>query len=161
MSRNCYRFDRFELRPSERVLYLEGEPTNLGARAVEVLTVLVSEYGRVVSKSELLDRVWPNVVVEENNLQVQISSLRKLLGAKSIATVPGRGYRFCLSVDSDTERPAGAPSAAPQAPRAVDDVLSVLPAMPGPVWGREADQAALDAILPAPLITLVGQAVIG
>ena len=141
-------------------MYLEGEPTNLGARAVEVLTVLVSEYGRVVSKSELLDRVWPNVVVEENNLQVQISSLRKLLGAKSIATVPGRGYRFCLPVDSDTERPAGAPLVAP-APKAVDDVLSVLPAMPGPVWGREADQAALDALLPAPLITLVGQAGIG
>lgn len=161
MSRNCYRFDRFELRPTERVLYLEGEPTNLGARAVEVLTVLVSEYGRVVGKSELLDRVWPNVVVEENNLQVQISSLRKLLGAKSIATVPGRGYRFCLPVDSDAERPAGTTQPPLQAPKAVDDVLSVLPAMPGPIWGREADQAALDALLPAPLITLVGQAGIG
>lgn len=161
MSRNCYRFDRFELRPTERVLYLEGEPTNLGARAVEVLTVLVSEYGRVVGKSELLDRVWPNVVVEENNLQVQISSLRKLLGAKSIATVPGRGYRFCLPVDSDAERPAGTTQQPLQASKAVDDVLSVLPAMPGPIWGREADQAALDALLPAPLITLVGQAGIG
>jgi len=161
LSRNCYRFDRFELRPTERVLYLEGEPTNLGARAVEVLTVLVSEYGRVVGKSELLDRVWPNVVVEENNLQVQISSLRKLLGAKSIATVPGRGYRFCLPVDSDAERPAGTTQPPLQAPKAVDDVLSVLPAMPGPIWGREADQAALDALLPAPLITLVGQAGIG
>lgn len=161
MSRNCYRFDRFELRPTERVLYLKGEPTNLGARAVEVLTVLVSEYGRVVGKSELLDRVWPNVVVEENNLQVQISSLRKLLGAKSIATVPGRGYRFCLPVDSDAERPAGTTQPPLQAPKAVDDVLSVLPAMPGPIWGREADQAALDALLPAPLITLVGQAGIG
>ena len=161
MSRNCYRFDRFELRPTERVLYLEGEPTNLGARAVEVLTVLVSEYGRVVGKSELLDRVWPNVVVEENNLQVQISSLRKLLGAKSIATVPGRGYRFCLPVDSDAERPAVTTQPLLQAPKAVDDVLSVLPAMPGPIWGREADQAALDALLPAPLITLVGQAGIG
>ncbi|MGQ0599298.1 ATP-binding protein [Aquabacterium sp.] len=161
MSRNCYRFDRFELRPTERVLYLEGEPTNLGARAVEVLTVLVSEYGRVVGKSELLDRVWPNVVVEENNLQVQISSLRKLLGAKSIATVPGRGYRFCLPVDSDAERPAGTTQPPLQALKAVDDVLSVLPAMPGPIWGREADQAALDALLPAPLITLVGQAGIG
>lgn len=161
MSRNCYRFDRFELRPTERVLYLEGEPTNLGARAVEVLTVLVSEYGRVVSKSELLDRVWPNVVVEENNLQVQISSLRKLLGAKSIATVPGRGYRFCLPVENDAQRPAGAASPSSHAPKAVDDVLSVLPAMPGPIWGREADQTALDALLPAPLITLVGQAGIG
>lgn len=142
-------------------MYLEGEPTNLGARAVEVLTVLVSEYGRVVSKSELLDRVWPNVVVEENNLQVQISSLRKLLGAKSIATVPGRGYRFCLPVEGDAEGSAAAPSDSSTGTRAMDDMLSVLPAMPGPVWGREADQAALDALLPAPLITLVGQAGIG
>lgn len=165
MSRNCYRFDRFELRPSERVLYLEGEPTNLGARAVDVLTVLVSEYGRLISKSELLDRVWPNVVVEENNLQVQISSLRKLLGAKAIATVPGRGYRFCLPVEGDVARPIQVPDHPAHHLRAAlsqpVDVLSVLPAMPGPLWGRDADQAALDALLPSPLITVVGQAGIG
>lgn len=165
MSRNCYRFDRFELRPSERLLYLEGEPTSLGARAVDVLTVLVSEYGRLVSKSELLDRVWPNLVVEENNLQVQISSLRKLLGAKAIATVPGRGYRFCLPVESDAgsgDAPAGSTGASAVAAKtSVPDVLSVLPAMPGPIWGREADLAALEALLPSPLITIVGQAGIG
>lgn len=103
LSRTSYRFERFELRPTERVLYLEGVPTNLGARAVDVLTVLVSEGGRLVSKSELLDRVWPNLVVEENNLQVQISSLRKLLGAAAIATVPGRGYRFCLPIEVEGE----------------------------------------------------------
>jgi len=80
LSRNCYRFDRFELRPTERVLYLEGEPTNLGARAVEVLTVLVSEYGRVVGESELLGRVWPKVVDVERKLSVQISSFRTLCG---------------------------------------------------------------------------------
>lgn len=164
MSLNRYRFDRFELRPSERVLYFEDEPTTLGARAVDVLTVLVSEYGRLVSKSELLDRVWPNVVVEENNLQVQISSLRKLLGAKSIATVPGRGYRFCLPVESDVE-PTARGLAGVHGPAfhggGSSDVLSVLPALPGPVWGREADQSALDALLPAPLITVVGQAGIG
>lgn len=164
LSRNCYRFDRFELCPSERVLYLEGEPTNLGARAVDVLTVLASEGGRLVSKAELLDRVWPNLVVEENNLQVQISSLRKLLGAKSIATVPGRGYRFCLPVEFDGEqRSVGLASSvvASGAYPAPVDVLSVLPALPGPVWGREVDQAALDALLPASLITVVGQAGIG
>ena len=49
LSRNSYRFDRFELCPADRVLYLEGAPTNLGARAVDVLTVLVHEGGRLVS----------------------------------------------------------------------------------------------------------------
>lgn len=163
MSRTSYRFERFELRPTERVLYLEGVPTNLGARAVDVLTVLVSEGGRLVSKSELLDRVWPNLVVEENNLQVQISSLRKLLGAAAIATVPGRGYRFCLPIEVEGES-AGVTSSlggARAGGGAETAVLSVLPSLPGPVWGREADLVALDALLPASLITVTGQAGIG
>jgi predicted ATPase/DNA-binding winged helix-turn-helix (wHTH) protein len=161
LAHSCYRFDRFELRPTERLLYLEGEPTSLGARAVDVLTVMVEANGRLVSKLELLDRVWPGLVVEENNLQVQISSIRKLLGAKAIATVPGRGYRFCLPVVGDQGQPVqhlAVPSAS--APTA-SDVLSVLPAMPGRLWGREADLAELEAQLPAPLITVVGQAGIG
>ena len=50
--------------------------------------------------NELLDAVWPGLVVEENNLQVQVSALRKLLGAHAIATIPGRGYRFALAPDA-------------------------------------------------------------
>lgn len=164
MSNSSFRFDRFELRLNERLLYEEGRPTNLGARAVDVLAVLAGAPGRMVSKSELLDRVWPGLVVEENNLQVQISSLRKLLGASAIATVPGRGYRFCWPVSrhpDDTDRVA--PEAGPggSRPDASVDALLALPVPPTRLWGREADLAALDALRPAPLISIVGQAGIG
>ena len=55
----------------------------------------------MVSKGELFDLVWPGLVVEENNLQVQVSALRKMLGPQAIATVPGQGYRFALTPESD------------------------------------------------------------
>lgn len=163
LSHRCLRFDRFELRLDERLLYLDGEPASLGSRAIDVLTVLVSAQGRLVSKIELLDRVWPGLVVEENNLQVQISSLRKLLGAKSIATVPGRGYRFCLPVSGDAIEPSGVGDKRVHSVAATggNEVLSALPAMPGRLWGRDADIASLESQLPAPLITVVGQAGIG
>ena len=61
--------------------------------------------GQLVSKSQLLDLVWPGVIVEENNLQVQISTLRKLLGAEAIATIPGRGYRWVLAQDESSAPP--------------------------------------------------------
>jgi DNA-binding winged helix-turn-helix (wHTH) protein len=93
-----YRFDRFELSPDERTLYADGQPAPLGSRALEVLLALVHRHGTLVSKEDLLDLVWPGLVVEENNLQVHISTLRKLLGFHAIATVPGRGYRFALPV---------------------------------------------------------------
>src|SRR4029453_12632783 len=54
--------------------------------------------GEIVGKTLLMERVWPETIVEENNLQVQMSTLRKILGTDAIATVPGRGYRLCLSV---------------------------------------------------------------
>jgi adenylate cyclase len=70
----------------------------LGARAFDLLVALIEHRDRVVPKRELLDLVWPGLVVEEANLQVQISMLRKQLGAQAIATVPGRGYRFVAPV---------------------------------------------------------------
>jgi DNA-binding response OmpR family regulator len=99
-----YAFGRFELRSSERQLRVDGEAVTLGSRAFDLLVALVERRDRVVTKGELLDLVWPGVVVEENNLQVHVSALRKLLGAQVIATVPGRGYRFTP--------PAGAAAAA-------------------------------------------------
>ena len=88
------RWGRFVVQTGERQLLVDGEPARLGARAFDVLLALIDNAGRTVSKNALLDRVWPDVVVEENNLQVQVSALRKLLGPQAIATVPGRGYRF-------------------------------------------------------------------
>src|SRR5450432_2098112 len=99
-----YHFGRFELSPATRRLLIDHQPAPLGARAFDVLLALIERRNRLVTKSELLDLVWAGLVVEENNLQVQISSLRKLLGREAIATVPGRGYRFTLgliSADSD------------------------------------------------------------
>lgn len=87
-------FNRFEIRPAERTLLMDGAIAPLGGRAFDVLMALVERRERVVSKNELLDLAWPGVVVEENNLSVQISSLRKVLGNQAIATVTGRGYRF-------------------------------------------------------------------
>jgi TolB-like protein/Tfp pilus assembly protein PilF len=96
------RFGHCELQPHERRLLIHGEPAPIGARAFDVLLALVERAGQLVAKNELLDLVWPGVVVEENNLQVQISTLRKLLGPEAIATIPGRGYRFTARVDEPT-----------------------------------------------------------
>ena len=92
------RFGRFELQPEDRRLVVDGRDVGLGPRAFDVLTILAGQPGELVSKEELLQRVWPNLVVEENNLPVQVSALRKILGAEAIATVQGRGYRFTGNV---------------------------------------------------------------
>ena len=101
MSQNLI-FGAYELRPAERSLLANGEAVGLGARAFDVLLALVERRDRVVSKNELLDLVWPGLVVEENNLTVQISAIRKVLGASSIATVTGRGYRLVLAARHDS-----------------------------------------------------------
>src|SRR6267143_1298370 len=76
---SSYRFGTFELQPNERRLLAGGEPVVLGPRAFDLLVALVERPGQLVTKEELLDCVWPNLVVEENNLQVQVSALRKIL----------------------------------------------------------------------------------
>jgi DNA-binding winged helix-turn-helix (wHTH) protein len=88
------RFDRFELYPAERVLRVRGEQVNLGSRAFDLLLVLAQRHERLVTKQELLDLVWPGLVVEEHNVATQIGNLRKLLGVGAITTLPGYGYRL-------------------------------------------------------------------
>ena len=99
-SRTLYRFDAFELDPSRRVLSRDGSPVLLTPKAFDVLSYLVLNPGRVVSKEELLKAIWPDSFVEEGNLAQYISTLRKALGDKPslIATVPGRGYQFAAQV---------------------------------------------------------------
>ena len=99
-----YRFGSSELRPSERQLFIDGAPAPLGARAFDLLLALIERRERVVDKSELLDAVWPGLVVEESNLQVQMSSLRKLLGRNAIATIHGRGYRFVAALEPEVAK---------------------------------------------------------
>jgi DNA-binding response OmpR family regulator len=93
-------FGRFEIRFDERQLYADGQPVALGSRAFDLLTALVERRERLVGKSELLEVVWPGLIVEENNLQVQVSALRKVLGPQLISTVPGRGYRFTATLEA-------------------------------------------------------------
>ena len=81
-----------------------GKTIALGARAFDLLLTLIEHRDRLVGKDELMALVWPGTVVEESNLTVQISALRKLLGAKAISTVSGRGYRFTLVPDAPESR---------------------------------------------------------
>ncbi|MBL8334452.1 MAG: winged helix-turn-helix domain-containing protein [Rubrivivax sp.] len=142
-----------ELRTDTRQLIVDGADAPVGSRAFDLLVVLVQERDRLVGKSELLDRVWPNLVVEENNLQVHISTLRKLLGAKAIATVPGRGYRFSAPV---TEATAARPPAA-VAPRPAVPAPRPLPAAGEPIIGRDAELDALvERVRNQRLVTVLG-----
>jgi non-specific serine/threonine protein kinase len=93
-----FRFGSFELQLEERLLLRDGDAVALRPRAFDLLVALLDRCGRLVTKDELLERVWPGVVVEEAALHVQVSALRKALGADAIATVSGHGYRFVLPV---------------------------------------------------------------
>ena len=100
MVRGIQRFGRFELNQEERRLLADGKTVGLGSRAFDVLSMLVESGGALLTKAMILDRVWPDVAVEENNLQVQVSNLRRVLGRDRgwILTIPGRGYRFTAPV---------------------------------------------------------------
>lgn len=84
----------FKIDKNARTFELAGKPVQVGARAFDVLAFLDDHADRVVSKQELLEQVWGGLSVEEGNLSVQISALRKLLGADAISTVPGVGYKL-------------------------------------------------------------------
>jgi TolB-like protein len=99
----------FTLRHDSRDVLIDGTPVTLGARAFDVLAHLDANRDRVVFKAELLEQVWGGLTVEEGNLTVQISALRKVLGAKAIATVPGVGYKLAVGT-------APAPAMAPALP---------------------------------------------
>lgn len=114
----AYALGRFVLRRRERLLLAGGVPVELGSRAVEVLLALVEADGTLLTKESLLHRAWQGVAVEENNLQVQISAIRRALGREHrdwIATVSGRGYRFTGPVVPMPEAEAGAAADAAEA----------------------------------------------
>src|SRR5580692_11984598 len=89
-------FGRFRLLPRRRELLVDGRPIPLGGRSFDMLMALVEGQGAVVSKDALTNRVWPNRILEEKNIHVQISALRNAFGADRnlIRTISGRGYQF-------------------------------------------------------------------
>jgi DNA-binding winged helix-turn-helix (wHTH) protein/Tfp pilus assembly protein PilF len=94
-----YEFDNFRLDLNRRLLLRDGEPVRLKSKAFEMLLVLIERRGQVLEKDELMQAVWPGTIVEENNLTVNMSALRKALGEtpaehRYVVTIPGRGYRF-------------------------------------------------------------------
>jgi DNA-binding winged helix-turn-helix (wHTH) protein len=92
----AFEFGRFRVLLRQRQLLADGVPVELGTRAFDLLLALLEADGLLLSKEELVNRVWPDVVVSEENLKVQVSALRKALGADRgvIRTEFGRGYRF-------------------------------------------------------------------
>jgi adenylate cyclase len=100
-----YRFGEFVLALDERKLTQAGDVLSLGARAFDLLGVLVANHSRVLTKEELMDAVWPDLAVEDGNLAVQVSALRRAIGANALATIPGRGYQFVLPVEQGAAVP--------------------------------------------------------
>ncbi|AOJ39717.1 transcriptional regulator [Burkholderia lata] len=136
--------DRREIRSNGKLL-------RIGSRAFEILELLIRANGALVSKDEIMQRVWPHTVVEENNLQVHIASLRKALAddRNLIVTVPGRGYRLVIEQHDD----GGAP---------VRPAMSRPSAAPGALFGRERMVGeVLAALQDARIVTLVGAGGIG
>ncbi len=125
-------FGRFCLMPHRRELVLDDQPIRLGGRAFDVLIALIEARGSVVSKDELMARGWPNQIVEENNLEVQISALRTAFGAERslIRTVYRRGYQFTGEIrflaEAEEMRVNAGPEAAASAtnlPQSVSDLI--------------------------------------
>lgn len=149
---------RFELRTRTRQLLADGQPQKLGARAFDLLLVLAQHAGRTLSKHELLDRVWPDTVVAENNLEVHVWALRKLLGAQVVVTQPGRGYRFGEPVATGTTVAVAEPSAAQTSAAARTRLPLRLP----PLLGRGDELVALGRLVDAQaLVSVVGGAGVG
>lgn len=155
-----HRFGRCEVRVTERQLRIDGKPHALGARAFDLLLTLIEHSDHVVTKNQLLDAVWPGLVVEEGNIAVHVAALRKLLGPASIATIPGRGYQFAAA-------PVGAYDRAeyPAAPMPVEFSLGPTTNLPGelpPLYGRDGELAELVQLLEQRrLVSIVGPAGIG
>ena len=161
-----YSFGYFRLLPERRALLAGEQPIKLGARAFDLLVALVAASGRMLTKRELIEAVWPHLVVEENNLNVQIVALRKVLGHAAIATIPGRGYRFILPVGVEGGS-AAAPSPPPLAAALPDDApappaRSNLSGAAALLYGRDDDVDAVVALLAEHrVVTVAGAGGIG
>src|SRR6266446_3775884 len=103
MDGHAISFGPFRLLAEQRLLLEGDKPVRLGSRAFEILAALVERPGEVVGKGELIARAWPKTFVEEANLKIQVSALRRALGDgqggnRYVITVPGRGYNFVAPV---------------------------------------------------------------
>ena len=145
----------FRIVPARQELLRDGTPVPLGGRAFDVLRTLVERSGRLVTKRELFAAVWPGLAVEENNLAVAVSAVRRALGCcdetRYIATVAGRGYRYVAPVRREAPGLSDGPGR-----------NTNLPAPLGPLLGREQDVVAACARLGrSRLVTVTGAGGVG
>jgi predicted ATPase/DNA-binding winged helix-turn-helix (wHTH) protein len=160
----CYRFGSFLLDADGRRLRRGDTPVRVTSKAFDLLVLLVECRDRVLSRNEIFDRLWPDTMVEDNNLSQQVHRLRRLLtvdgaGPSAIATLPGRGFRFVAPVEevaSPPTWPAGA-SGVPAPPDA-----AVWPTAPDRLIGRDDDAARLHALMRQQhFVTLTGPGGVG
>ena len=148
-------FGRFVVRPSRRELLADGHPIALGGRAFDVLMTLLGSMGNVLSKDELISRVWPGRIIEENSLEAQISALRKAFGPDRglIRTVAGRGYQFTGEIRGAAATVGAASARLP---------LTNLPEPVSELIGRDAEVREVTELAVAHRsITLVGAGGVG
>jgi DNA-binding winged helix-turn-helix (wHTH) protein len=161
MDGNVIAFGPFRLLAAQRLLLEGDKPVRLGSRAFDILAALVERPGEVVGKEELIQRAWPQTFVEEANLKIQVSALRRALGDgqrgnRYVITVTGRGYNFVAPVRLEEPLPAPlprtiAPTGAHSLPLAVTRLV-----------GREETVAALiSRIARERLVTIVGPGGVG
>jgi len=157
-------FGRFRILPQRREVLADGQPMELGGRAFDVLVVLIEAQGAVVSKADLMSRVWPDRIVEENNLHAQVKALRRAFSDHDlIRTVVGRVYQFRGEVRA---YPAGESEQAdsatardpPRSPRAPTN----LPAPTSDLIGRDAEIVeVIGLVADHRFVTLTGTGGIG
>ena len=156
-----FAFEPFVLSPDRQLLSRDGVPVRIGSRALDILAALVERPGEVVSKRDLMGRAWPDAVVEEENLKVNMVALRRVLGdeagaARYIATVTGRGYRFIAPVQT-VELPGFGPHAASPSARS-----GSLPAETARIFGRaQAIEGVRRGLDEARIVSIVGAGGVG
>jgi predicted ATPase/DNA-binding winged helix-turn-helix (wHTH) protein len=153
-------FGPFRFFATQRLLEKDGVPINLGSRALDLLSALIERATEVVSKRELMARVWPDIIVEEGSLRFHIASLRKVLGdgqsgVRYVTNVAGRGYCFVAPIGSSAATPM-------LAGNCVADRTAKLPARLLRMVGRdETVQAVSEQLLGQRFVTIVGPGGIG
>ena len=156
-----YKFGAWEIDLVRREMRLNGIRTELGSRAFEIIETLLQSAGELVDKYDLMNRVWPGAVVEENTLQAQISAIRKALGPDRglLKTIAGRGYR--LLGDWVIEQEDFAAAGMPTSERTRSHVTNIT-AQTGELIGRRAAEAQLLELLSTyRMVTMTGPGGIG
>lgn len=163
---DCISFGHFTLLPNRRRLMRDGGPVQIGDRAFELLATLLERPGDIFSKEELADRVWGRRVLEDVNIRVTVSNLRKILGRTSdddeyVLNVTGRGYCFSGAVSTQRLRPDGVRGSLPSVPSGARGV-GRLPLLLKPVFGRGEDVERIVSLLSkGRFVTLTGPGGIG